>query len=179
MIHDPGLSTRWRSEHRERQQEYRPTSSAGWLTRRPIRRETSPNTSKSSPTHCPTRPRNSRTSPEVAGNEGSRSRSPSRISRWRLWLSPRPLVSCLAPSCGSHKSAVVGGRECLCSRTDRDAVVACLVPGPQMHASPRLQQGLRESKLRGHWVPFEGQASVNQQTIAVSDLPRCPRKLLR
>jgi hypothetical protein len=150
------------------------------LTRRPIRRETSPNTSKSSPTTLPNmaaKQRNeSKRSPEC---EGSRSRSPSRISRWRLWLSPRPLVSCLAPSCGSHKSAVVGGRECLCSRTDRDAVVACLVPGPQMHASPRLQQGLRESKLRGHWVPFEGQASVNQQTIAASDLPRRPRKLLR
>jgi hypothetical protein len=78
---------------------------------------------------------------------------------------------------GSHKPAVVGARECLCSRTDRDAVVACLVPGPQMRATPRLSQGLRESKFHGHWVPSEGQASVNQQTIAASDLPRCPRKL--
>jgi hypothetical protein len=34
-----------------------------------------------------------------------------------------------------------------------------------MHATPRLQQGLRESKFHGHWIPFEGQASVNQQTM--------------
>jgi hypothetical protein len=31
----------------------------------------------------------------------------------------------------------------LCSRIDRDAVAACHVSGPQMHATPRLQQGLR------------------------------------
>jgi len=48
-----------------------------------------------------------------------------------------------------------------------------------MHTTPRLQQGLRESKFHGHWIPFEGQASLNQQTIAASDLPRCRRKLLR
>lgn len=64
----------------------------------------------------------------------------------------------------------------LCSRTDRDAVVACLVSGPQMHATPRLQQGLRESKFHCHGFQ---KASVNQQTIAASDLPQCPRNLLQ
>jgi len=45
----------------------------------------------------------------------------------------------------------------LCSRTDRDAAVACLVSGPQLHATPRLQQGLRVSKLHCHWVPSFGE----------------------
>ena len=104
---------------------------------------------------------------EVAGNVKGAVDKSIKDQPMATLASPRPLASCLAP-CGSHKGSCRRARM-LCSRTDRDAVVACLVPGPQMHAT----------KFDGHWVPFEGEASVNQQTIAASDLPRCPRKLLR
>jgi hypothetical protein len=44
----------------------------------------------------------------------------------------------------------------LCSRLMETPLLLVLFQGPQMHATPRLQQGLRESKFHRHWVPFEG-----------------------